>query len=93
MAILTFGPMIAIAGEYYFKIGISSWIDAFAILGILGSIATLFTTSMIYASLKAIPAWHNKWVIVGYQVYALSSGGVAYIMIAGWQHYMTVVYF
>lgn len=92
MAILTFGPMVAIAGETFLELGFSGWINAFAFLGILGSILTLFTTSMIYASIKAIPAWHNKWVIAGYQVYALSSGGVAYIMIAGWQHFMIVVY-
>lgn len=91
MAILTFGPMVFIGGETYLKLGFDGLIAPMAVLGILGSVVTLFTTSMIYASLKAIPAWHNNWVKIGYQVYALSSGGVAYIMIAGWQHYKLVI--
>lgn len=91
MAILTYGPMIIIGGNEFLALGLDSIIPMMAVLGILGSLITVFTTSMIYASLKAIPAWHNNWVKVGYQIFALSSGGVAYIMIAGWQHYMVVV--
>lgn len=91
MAILTYGPMVIIGGNEFLDLGLDMLIPVIAVLGILGSLITVFTTSMIYASLKAIPAWHNNWVKVGYQIFALSSGGVAYIMIAGWQHYMTVV--
>ncbi len=90
LSVLTFGPIIFIGGETYLKLGFEYLITPMAVLGILGAVATLFTTSMIYASLKSIPAWHNNWVIIGYQVFALSSGGVAYIMIAGWQHYRLV---
>lgn len=90
-SVLTFGPMIFIGGETYLNLGLEVMLKPMAVLGILGSFATLFTTSMIYASLKAIPAWHNNWVVAGYQVYALSSGGVAYIMIAGWQYYAVAV--
>jgi len=91
MAILTFGPMVFIGGVTYLGLDFKNLIAPMAVLGILGSIATLFTTSMIYASLKAIPAWHNVWVKIGYQAYALSSGGVAFIMITGWLHYMMVI--
>ncbi len=92
MSILTFGPIIFIGGETYLTLGLGFLMMPAALLGMLGAVLTLYTTSMIYASLKAIPAWHNKWVITGFQVYALSSGGVAYIMIAGWQHYQIVMY-
>lgn len=92
MAILTFGPMVFLGGNVFLDLGLEALISPMAVLGILGSVVTIFTTSMIYASLKAIPAWHNNWVKIGYQVYALASGGVAYIMIAGWQHYMIVVW-
>lgn len=91
MAILTYGPIVFIGGNEFLNLGLNALIPVMAILGILGSVITIFTTSMIYASLKAIPAWHNNWVKIGYQIFALSSGGVAYIMVAGWQHYMTVV--
>jgi len=91
MSILTFGPMIFIGGEIYLNLGFDVLLKPMAVLGLLGAVLTIFTTSMIYASLKAIPAWHNKWVIVGYQIYALASGGVAYIAVAGWQHYKIVI--
>lgn len=91
MAVLTYGPMTFIGGNIYFNLGFDALILPMALLGLLGSIITIFTTSMIYASLKAIPAWNNKWVVVGYQVYALASGGVAYIMVGGWQHYRIVI--
>lgn len=91
LSVLTFGPMVFIGGEAYLDIDFDLLIKPMAVLGILGSFATLFTTSMIYASLKAIPAWHNNWVVAGYQVYALSSGGVAYIMIAGWEYYKVAI--
>lgn len=92
MAILTYGPMLFIGGNIFLGLGLDALVSPMAVLGIIGSVLTIFTTSMIYASLKSIPAWHNDWVKIGYQVYALASGGVAYIMIAGWQHYMVVVW-
>lgn len=92
MSILTFGPIVFIGGATYLNLGLNALMVPMAVLGLIGAVLTLYTTSMIYASLKAIPAWHNKWVIIGFQVYALSSGGVAYIMIAGWLHYQIVMY-
>ncbi len=92
MSIFCFGPMVFIAGQYYFDLGFENFVNLVAVLGLISSVLTIYTTSMIYASLKAIPAWHNNWVILGYQIYALSSGGVAYIVVAGWQHHMIVVY-
>lgn len=91
MSLLTFGPIVSIGGNAYLDLGLTALITPLAILGIVGSVLTIFTTSMIYASIKAIPAWHNKWVVIGYQINALASGGVAYIMVGGWQHYMIVV--
>jgi len=41
----------------------------------------VFTTSMIYASLKAIPAWNNIWTKLGYLVMSLMSGAVLAMMI------------
>ncbi|HPF46516.1 MAG: dimethyl sulfoxide reductase anchor subunit [Alphaproteobacteria bacterium] len=91
MSILTFVPMVFICGQTYIDMGFQKLIEPMAIAGIIGSVLTIFTTSMIYASLKSIPAWHNIWVVIGYQIYALSSGGVAYIMFSDWQQYLYVI--
>jgi DMSO reductase anchor subunit len=45
-------------------------------LTILMAVLFVYCTSMIYASLAAIPAWHNKWVTIVYLVLALYSGAV-----------------
>lgn len=52
------------------------------VLGIAACAATVFTTSMIYASLKTIHAWCNIHVPIGYQLYALATGGLALAAIA-----------
>jgi DMSO reductase anchor subunit len=36
--------------------------------------ATIFCTAMIYASLKPIHQWHNRWVVPNYLALALMSG-------------------
>lgn len=41
-------------------------------------VALVYCTAMIYASLKTIPQWHNRWVTPGFLLYSLVSGLVAY---------------
>ncbi len=59
------------------------------IIGLAGAglaLLTVFTTSMIYASLKTIPAWSNGWTSLGYLVMALTSGawlGVLLLAVLG----------
>lgn len=80
MAVLTFIPLVGAFALAYLKGEVS---QVLLIIGAVSSILTLYTTSMIYASLKAIPAWHNQWVIWGFQTYALASGGVVYMVFPG----------
>lgn len=76
MAILTFIPM-SIFAIYWVFFGQNTGVPG--ILGLVGgvmAIVTVFTTSMIYACLKTIPAWHNVWTKIGYIVMSLMSGAV-----------------
>ena len=76
MAILTFIPM-SIFACFWFFLGKNTGI--YALIGVAGAVMaliTVFTTSMIYASIKAIPAWHNVWTKLGYLVLSLMSGAV-----------------
>lgn len=50
------------------------WIRPAGIATALLSMATLITTGMIYASLKAIPRWSNPWTAPGYLALGLMSG-------------------
>ena len=47
-----------------------------AVAMIVLAVATVFSTAMIYASLKPIPAWNNHWVPVNYLLLAALSGAV-----------------
>lgn len=50
-----------------------------AIIGLAGagmSLLTIYTTSMIYGSLRTIPAWHNLWTVAGYLVLGPMNGAV-----------------
>jgi len=76
MALVTYAP----AG--LFGLG---WVVAertgglWAVAGLLaaaGSAVTVYCTAMIYASLKAVPRWHNRWVPANYLALALLTGSV-----------------
>jgi sulfite dehydrogenase (quinone) subunit SoeC len=51
-------------------------IFASAALMAIGAIATLFCTANIYACLKPVRAWHNRYVVVGYLLLGIYSGGL-----------------
>ena len=92
MAILTFIPMsiFAIAWVIFGKTT-----ELTALIGLLGAVMaliTVFTTSMIYASIKAIPAWHNGWTKIGYLVLSLMSGAVlATAIFSAFGQYVAVI--
>ena len=47
------------------------------------SLLTVYTTSMIYASLKTIPRWSNGFVTPVYLLFALASGGLLFSGLLG----------
>ncbi|MCC7120013.1 MAG: dimethyl sulfoxide reductase anchor subunit [Gammaproteobacteria bacterium] len=48
------------------------------------ALATVHATSMIYASLKTVDAWHRGGVPLNYQLLALASGAVAWLALRQW---------
>ena len=76
MAILTFIPMSIFAIYWVFLGQNTGVVGLIGLIGGVMALITVFTTSMIYASLKTIPAWHNVWTKVSYIVLSLMSGSV-----------------
>ena len=77
MAILTFVPT-GLYGIYVIFFG-DHYSLAMEIVGIIGAVAcgiTVYCTAMIYASLKPIHAWSNKYVPIGYLLLALMTGAI-----------------
>lgn len=56
-----------------------------AVAGILSAVAaavTIYCTAMIYASLKPVPRWRNRWVVPGYFAMSVSTGALLFAAIA-----------
>ncbi len=76
LALLTFIPAGVFAAAWVL-FGINSGLIVWlGLLAALMSLVTVYTTSMIYASLKAIPAWSIGWTSPGYLVLSLMSGAI-----------------
>ena len=56
----------------------------------IGSIATVFTTSMIYAQLKTVPSWNNWMTPVCYLLFAAASGA---LLVASFGHWINVLHY
>lgn len=51
-------------------------------LSIIGAVVTVYCTSMIYASLKTLPAWATPWTPICYLALAAASGGILFSALA-----------
>jgi len=56
------------------------------------ALLTVWCTAMIYASLRAVPAWHNGWTVAGYLVLALATGALLAAPLAAFWYYAIAHY-
>lgn len=75
-AIATFGPTGLYALAWIFLNENQAVSGAMGAVGAIMSLITVYCTSMIYGSLKTIPAWFTKWTRIAYLVYAMMTGAV-----------------
>ena len=74
MAILTYGPVLIYSYAWVVLESVDGpWLWA-GFATVLAALGTLFTTGMIYRSLKPIPAWATDWTVAGYLVLGLLTG-------------------
>ncbi len=52
-------------------------------LGVFCCLGTVYCTAMIYASLKPIRAWYNKWTVINYLSLSVMTGLLLYLALAG----------
>ncbi|MEP0519605.1 MAG: DmsC/YnfH family molybdoenzyme membrane anchor subunit [Hyphomicrobiales bacterium] len=74
MALITFVPLTIQTFMVLFFDASSVWLGV--VIAILSGI-TVYATSMIYASLKTVNAWHNSMTNTCYLLFAASSGFIA----------------
>jgi DMSO reductase anchor subunit len=77
LALLTYGPAGLFGiGWVFFGSTAGMW-AIFGLLAALGAVVTIGCTAMIYASIRAIPRWHNPLVPPVYLVLGLMTGAFA----------------
>lgn len=82
LAVVTFVPLTWSA---YLAVFESRWDPAVGVIGAALCAVTVFSTSMIYASLKSIDSWHSPWTPASYLGFAAASGltALAFFAAAG----------
>lgn len=75
-AVLTFGPILLLAYCWIFVGPDSETLKIWAALTVIGSVATIYCTGMIYRSLATIHQWHNRWTVPNYLLLGFAGGGV-----------------
>ena len=81
-AVLAFAPMGLFALSWVFM-DLPMWGKIMGVAGGIMALVTVYTTSMIYGSLKSIPAWHNGMTSPGYLVLSLATGAVLAAALCG----------
>ena len=77
LAVACFVPWLAIASTTVFGTHSLGFLEPWLLAAlVLGSVATVYCTAMIYASLKPIPAWTHAAVAPVYLGFALLTGGL-----------------
>lgn len=61
------------------------WVNLLALVCVVLILVLLYCTAMIYASLKTIPQWHNRYVAPVFLALGLSSGLVCTGLVTNWQ--------
>lgn len=73
--------------------GPGTWVVAAAGLAtLLGALATVVSTAMIYRSLWAVPQWHSSWTVPVFLALALASGGLLLNAALAWTGATTTVW-
>ncbi|MFO1033526.1 MAG: DmsC/YnfH family molybdoenzyme membrane anchor subunit [Hyphomicrobiales bacterium] len=73
-AVLTYPVALAFAAVWSGLVEATQWITPLGLLSTLMCAITVYCTSMIYAQLKTIPAWHSRYTVPVYLMFALATG-------------------
>jgi DMSO reductase anchor subunit len=72
-SVVTFVPAGLFALGWFFE---GPWVNLAGLITAASAIVTVFTTSMIYASLKPVAQWHSRFTAPGYIIFSVMTGSV-----------------
>src|SRR5271170_7360143 len=73
-AVLTFVPLSVFGIGWVFFGATRGFVGLCGILAAALAAATIYCTGMIYASLKPVHQWHNRWVVPNYLALGIMAG-------------------
>lgn len=75
-SVVTYVPAVAFAGGWVVFGVDGAAVRVAGLLAAAGALATVCTTAMIYASLKPVPDWSNRWTLPVYLAFSLATGAI-----------------
>lgn len=75
--------LLWLGGLWFPQLLAPALVNLAAVATVLLAVATLFSTGMIYASLRAIPTWHSPLVPANYLLLGLASGSLLMSVVMG----------
>jgi DMSO reductase anchor subunit len=76
MSLVTFVPALLFGFGWTIQDRIDGFVPAAGAVAAICALVTVFTTGMIYASLKPIPEWHSRFTTPGYLIFSVMTGAV-----------------
>ena len=80
-AILTYPAALVFTAGWIWNGITPALMTAAAAATLVLALITVISTGMIYASLKTIPRWHNRWVVPVYVALATATGGLLFTVV------------
>jgi len=76
LSLVTYLPAMLFAFGWIIEDRLDGFVPATGAVVAVCALATVFTTGMIYASLKPIPEWHSRFTTPGYLIFSVMTGAV-----------------
>ncbi len=76
MSVVTFVPALLFAFGWTIQNQTDGYVPAAGAVAAICALVTVFTTGMIYATLKPIPEWHSRFTVPGYLIFSVMTGAV-----------------
>jgi len=81
MSLVTYPVTLLFAFGWIIQNRTDGFVPAAGAVAAICALMTVFTTGMIYASLKPIPEWHNRFTTAGYLIFSVMTGAVLLNMV------------
>jgi len=76
MSVVTYVPAVVFGIGWVIQSRTDGFVPAAGAAAAIGALVTVFTTGMIYASLKPIPEWSSVFTTPGYLIFSVMTGAV-----------------